>query len=344
MSRWKRESEEELEENEFFIGITRPASPVRRSGGTGGLRQSTSTISLQAKLSPDDMFEMEQLHLDSPNTGGRMQSRKSVIDKAELDAALNDYNTSWNKSGCVGVLLTTLLVAFTVFRQYSGEDKPEFVVVPPTPHNLPSLNLFDYYSKLSFPVFEDYPFGVPRIRMPQFNTPVPLTLPGEWDTGSYWHLFHGNITLHDGFLSREFVDLKHTQPLQAELSGYIVYNRLLGEDGVIMKDTLDKNAEIFSEHIVLIRNPTDIVARNGTVIAAGTLLILDGHHTNEVLKICDSMRIQTALRGSESISGCGSNFKTEHDVVIVNNVAPLSAIQIAIETGSSTGHDIHVRL
>jgi hypothetical protein len=200
-------------------------------------------------------------------------------------------------------------------------------------HALPSLNLFEYQPKVSFPVFRaEWPLGVRRQFMPQL--PDRFSGANNSNVGRVWDSLRRLVEHNGGSLSEEEVDLRFTRPLQCELSGLIVYNHLLDK----MAALLGGNPRLFREHIVLIEAPEDLVGRLGERIAAGSLLNLDGHHTNEALKICAAIQHPNLRRGN--LHGdhiCGKGFQTRQDVVVIRGLHPLRVIKVALEAGAESG-------
>mmetsp|Transcript_20951 Transcript_20951/g.45807 ORF Transcript_20951/g.45807 Transcript_20951/m.45807 type:complete len:259 (-) Transcript_20951:35-811(-) len=180
----------------------------------------------------------------------------------------------------------------------------------------PSLNLLDYDMDSSFPVFPRvHPKGLKRVVMPQ----LPDRTGKE---ASVWALFFDNIRMNGGSVMRDMVDLRFTRPLQSELSGHIVYNILFGDGGEHVRQKVDKNPKFFSDHIILVKTPIVLKDRDGTEIPAGTLFNLDGHHTNEVLKVC-AKEDHTSIRHgffNRDNHVCGKTFDTVQNVTVIENL------------------------
>mmetsp|Transcript_3036 Transcript_3036/g.9325 ORF Transcript_3036/g.9325 Transcript_3036/m.9325 type:complete len:170 (-) Transcript_3036:443-952(-) len=138
-----------------------------------------------------------------------------------------------------------------------------------------------------------------------------------------------------GSVAEEVVDLRFTRPLQSELSGLIVYNVLFVE----IQDRLDANPALFAEHIILVETPHDLVGRFGERIPAGALLNLDGHHTNEVLKLCARIQHTNLRRGNVHFHHvCGQAFNPRQRVLVIKGIDPLQAVDLALRAGADSGH------
>mmetsp|Transcript_7241 Transcript_7241/g.9169 ORF Transcript_7241/g.9169 Transcript_7241/m.9169 type:complete len:366 (-) Transcript_7241:216-1313(-) len=204
--------------------------------------------------------------------------------------------------------------------------------------DLPSLNLLDYEERSAYPVFAQFPEGIRREDMPQlhFNR-----------SSQVWTRFKQIIHLRGGKIKLEQdLDLRQAMPLQSELSGYIVHNLIYGDDGERIRNNLDKDATWFASHIVLIRTPQLLHSVDGSIIQKGSLIILDGHHTTAVAKLCAQsphslLRLGNYNANLQRESVCGKHFSPKQDVLVIENIAPLDVRRIALEAGATTGQNIH---
>lgn len=289
---------------------------------------------------------------DVGKRGAGLARRNSVFDKLVTDHT-RKYVSSVRFRALGAVALLGLLVLVAGSRQAYDEMclllNRVWVKLPGSeghPVELPSLNLFDYEAKVSFPVFKDkYPEGLRREQMPQLPARQSANTSKEGKGGKvggqlFWARFENTVRQAGGRFSREEVDLRFTRPLQREISGLIVYNVLFHD----IKEIIKRDPNMFRDHIVLVETPEEMVGRMGERIPAGTLFNLDGHHTNQVLKLCAKVMHPNLRRGNINMENhvCGSDFSTRQKPLIIKGVNPLEAISLALEAGADSGHGMTV--
>mmetsp|Transcript_20879 Transcript_20879/g.38834 ORF Transcript_20879/g.38834 Transcript_20879/m.38834 type:complete len:301 (+) Transcript_20879:257-1159(+) len=282
-----------------------------------------------------DLFEEDMVPLcdEGKDCSTKTERRDSTMEKIILDSAQGYAAEVKTRCLCCLITFVGMILYYASGALYDLFWAASFGVTPGGNYTavLPSLNLLDYETDVSFPVFlEDHPNGLRRSEMPQLDLHDSRNLSMPWFTEA----------LNDagGSIGEQMVDLRFTEPLQSEVSGLIVYN-------VIMKNIsqqLDKNANLFGDRIVLLETPVDLIGRLGNRIPAGTLLNLDGHHTNHALKICAKIQHTSLRRGFLSKDHiCGKNFATQHSVKVIRGIHPLQAISLALDTGATSGQGLN---
>lgn len=191
----------------------------------------------------------------------------------------------------------------------------------------PSLNVLDYWD-YSYPVFPNiFPHGISRTDMPQLNSAKSSDL---------WQTFENKINEHGGKISlhRNF-DLRLAKPLQSQISGNIVYNVVLE----VLK--AEVSAEFFKSRIVLVKSKRSEISKDGTVFPAGTIFILDGHHTTFASLLCavpqTKLRLGYLYQGSDL---CGKSFSAKQDLFVIEGLGLLEVRNIAITSGAGTGQGL----
>ena len=165
-------------------------------------------------------------------------------------------------------------------------------------------------------------------------------------SGRVWANFRREIIRNGGTIGvEEDVDLREAIPLQAQLSGFIVYNILFGDGGWKAKGRLDNDGTWFSKRIVLIRTPGVLQSVDGSIIQKDSLIILDGHHTTAVAKFCaESPHTHLRLGNYNPYilkgSACGQNFNPKQEILIINGLQPLKVRELAITAGAAQGHSM----
>ena len=160
------------------------------------------------------------------------------------------------------------------------------------------------YEGVKWPIFPpDFPQGIRREDMPQL--PKSRSNP-------VWMHFISMVESLGGIASNKTVDITKAYPLQGEISGAIVHNQLIGEEGLKMQWKLEETEDggNYFAKVVLIQTPQVISALGGKSIPRGSYLVLDGHHAWDAARVCDRSAPRT-LRGgfaSEYNSLCGPNF------------------------------------
>lgn len=255
---------------------------------------------------------------------------------------------SARRRACLGLLVFAALLCLAATKGLSLEVVAAWnrasieLPVNEAASRLPSLNLFDYEARYSYPIFPDeFPAGLERKIMPQ----MPERHPGSSDAREHsnvWREFYFNVETRGGSIGEEVVDLRYTKPLQSELSGHIVFNVLFGDNGSRIREKVEANPRFFSEHVVLVRAPSHLVGKSGERIPAGTLFDLDGHHTNEVLKHCARIQHPNLRHGyiDKEHHICGKGFRTRQPVIVIDGLHPLVVIDLALEAGASSGHGL----
>lgn len=223
------------------------------------------------------------------------------------------------------------LASFTYHRPFFPNGLNEYVEVLTYAREiiLPSLNLNDYKERPVYPVFNSFPFGIKRSDMPQFSNSEP----------DVWDNFVKNIVDNGGSCSVENVDLRLAISLQSELSGFIIYNVLFGDQGERVKEMLASDHKWFQNRIVLIRTPSDVESIDGSIIKKNSLLILDGHHTTAVAQLCAQLP-QSMLRlgrFNNEKKSCGAYFDPEQDVRVIEGLHPLVIRNLALGSGARNG-------
>ena len=313
----------------------------------------------------------------------RMERRDSMFDKLVNTQTIKYVKSARFRALAAFALLATLVLLAggrQVYDQACLLANRLWVKLPGSeghPVVLPSLNLFDY-ERVTFPVFKDtYPEGLKREQMPQLparpreiivitrdfgaedaiaaaaaaaatSTPTFLNNTNssglrddDYKSRLFWTRFESIVHSNGGRLVRdEEVDLRFTRPLQREISGLIVYNVLFNS----IKERMKRDPTMFRDHIVLVETPVEMVGRLGERIPAGTLFNLDGHHTNQVLKLCAKIMHPNLRRGNINMENhiCGPKFGTRQTPLIVKAIHPLQAISLALEAGASSGHGMTI--
>jgi len=330
--------------------------PRARSSGSPTHAHVNSVSGAHKNASGESNFVFdfgEEMMEDEAGTNGKMEGKaltrkdrasstqekmkgKGLLAEAHLRSALG------RASLFVGLFVLLMMLAATkgmweFFAKMLNRARMEF---PSSEHAaLPSLNLFDYDERYSYPVFpDDFPSGLERKIMPQ------LPERSGKESGKVWRDFFYSIGVHGGEVKEELVDLRFTKPLQSELSGHIVFNVLFGDNGSRIREKIESNPRFFSEHVVLVRTPAPLIGKGGEQIPANTLFNLDGHHTNEVLKHCARIQHPSLRHGyiADDEHICGKGFRTRQRVVVIENVHPLTVIDLALEAGATSGHGLLV--
>ena len=196
----------------------------------------------------------------------------------------------------------------------------------------PHLNKL-VYDNVVWPVFPQiFPGGIHREDMPQLDTP------------QVWRRMLEALVESGGVLRNETVDVTKAHPLQAEISGPIVHNHLIGDEGLKMQWKLEETADgaRYFNKIVLIKSPVSLQGSNGKTIPRGAFYVLDGHHAWDAARVCDRAAPRT-LRGgraSEYNSLCGHKFTPLLKVLVISKLHPLIVRDVALRSGAGTGKGI----
>ncbi|GBG25813.1 Hypothetical Protein FCC1311_020322 [Hondaea fermentalgiana] len=272
---------------------------------------------------------------------GSRNKRRSTYEKAQRHEAAEEHLLSARQRGGLFLLIFLLIICIamthSIYESVAAALNRAYVELPPNDDvQLPSLNLFDYDKDYSYPIFpEDFPIGLQRKIMPQMPDK-------EGKDKKVWDSFLYNIEIQGGNLVKQIVDLRFTRPLQSELSGHIVFNVLFGDTGSRIREKVEADPHFFAERIILVRTPEALIGSQGEHIPAGTLLNLDGHHTNEVLKHCARIQHPSLRHGyiDNNKHICGKGFRTRQTVLVIENVHPLTVIDLALEAGASSGQGL----
>lgn len=274
-------------------------------------------------------------------TASNRQKRRSTYEKAQMHSTAEEHLLSARQRGCLFLVLFVLIIFIAMTRgiyvSIAVAMNRAYIDLPPNDDaQLPSLNLFDYDKDYSYPIFpEDFPIGLQRKIMPQMPDK-------EGKDADVWRNFLYTIEMNGGRVVKQLVDLRFTNPLQSELSGHIVFNVLFGDNGSRIREKVEADPHFFAERVILVRTPEALVGKMGERIPAGALFNLDGHHTNEVLKHCARIQHPSLRHGyidnDEHI--CGKGFRTRQSVVVIEDMHPLTVIDLALEAGASSGQGL----
>ena len=224
------------------------------------------------------------------------------------------------------ILIATALIFYCGILTWGSEDEADLeerAFWINSNRTLPSLNLFDYERTAMYPIFEEYPGGIQRNLMPQFNV-----------SAASWHAFESSVKSWQGDVKEEVVNLLELHPMQAELSGFILYNVLYGEEGLSFDAKLRMDPNFVEHGVIVLRTSLQLKTPSG-LIPKGALMVLDGHHTTAAALLCAKQRGMKNIR-SESFSKsiCNGHFSTLRKLKVVSGLHPLVVRLLAFQSGN----------